>query len=201
MSHQYTYENELQINMDLKCAICLDPFQSPLCDVRCGHIFCYRCLKKWLHQKQSCPICRQLFTQFAPAAGERFLRELDGLLVRCIHCNARNIERGKFDEHTTLPSTPTAAGDLPDQEKCSQLTHLLVKMKEPKEYHQRQRYSDDRSVFHSLPLWVIIMSSTHLLIYLLLLTPIALLMFVTDTICCPILRGFIWLIRLIRSRL
>ena len=91
MSHLYTYENEAQINTDLKCAICLDPFLSPLYDVRCGHIFCYRCLEKWLYQKQTCPICRQFFTQFVPATDERLLRELDGLLVRCLHCAMQEI--------------------------------------------------------------------------------------------------------------
>lgn len=184
--------------MDLKCAICLDPFLSPLCDVRCGHIFCYRCLEKWLYQKQTCPICRQFFTQFGPATDERLLRQLDGLLVRCLHCNARNIERGRFDNHTRLRSIPTTTMDSKEQEKCLQLTRLLATIKQSKNYHAQQRRSDNRSVSNSLPLWLIIMTSTHLLIYLLLLTPIAVLMFITDTVCYPLLRGFAWLLRFLQ---
>lgn len=43
----------------LVCNICLVPPTDPVLTV-CGHLFCWPCLYKWLHQAQSktCPFCR-----------------------------------------------------------------------------------------------------------------------------------------------
>ncbi|CAK1368347.1 unnamed protein product [Cercospora beticola] len=41
------------------CAICQDPFSSPV-ETTCGHLFCYRCAHSWFSTKATCPNCRQL---------------------------------------------------------------------------------------------------------------------------------------------
>ena len=44
-------------DIDLKCPICLDW----ICDchkVQCGHMFCGSCIKQWLKQRRTCPMCR-----------------------------------------------------------------------------------------------------------------------------------------------
>ncbi|KAI9561213.1 hypothetical protein GHT06_012169 [Daphnia sinensis] len=46
-----------------QCAICLSP-QADRSRPRCGHVFCFDCLKEWCRVKLECPTCRQPFTNF-----------------------------------------------------------------------------------------------------------------------------------------
>lgn len=39
------------------CSICLDIFKKPV-GLKCGHMFCSRCLFTWLLDHQTCPMCR-----------------------------------------------------------------------------------------------------------------------------------------------
>jgi len=43
------------------CAICREPMESAKV-LPCGHFFHYRCLRSWLEQSHSCPICRASLT-------------------------------------------------------------------------------------------------------------------------------------------
>ncbi|MES1914420.1 MAG: hypothetical protein MHM6MM_006496 [Cercozoa sp. M6MM] len=40
-----------------ECAICLDSPSDPVV-TRCGHLYCWPCLFKWLERSNSCPICK-----------------------------------------------------------------------------------------------------------------------------------------------
>jgi len=44
------------------CSICLDSISSPSSDFKqkCGHSFHYECIARWLNDKMSCPMCRQV---------------------------------------------------------------------------------------------------------------------------------------------
>ncbi|SCU73200.1 ring finger containing protein [Trypanosoma equiperdum] len=47
---------------DFSCAICYEVASEPVV-TRCGHLFCWRCLSRWLHPPRSavnteCPVCR-----------------------------------------------------------------------------------------------------------------------------------------------
>lgn len=54
-----------QLNYDSgQCTICLGP-QVDKSRPRCGHVFCFDCLKEWCRVKLECPTCRQPFTNFA----------------------------------------------------------------------------------------------------------------------------------------
>ena len=51
---------------DQDCSICLDPLTQinnknmiPV-KLKCGHMFHYKCIEKWHHSKQECPLCRKL---------------------------------------------------------------------------------------------------------------------------------------------
>lgn len=47
---------------DLTCPICLKVYKNKSAVVKsedCDHVFHYKCLKKWLEYKPSCPICRK----------------------------------------------------------------------------------------------------------------------------------------------
>ena len=47
----------------MTCAICLDLMRNPVISVTCGHSLCNSCLQTWKKEKNSCPICRTVFTQ------------------------------------------------------------------------------------------------------------------------------------------
>ena len=57
---------------DTICAICLDPFteieaeaapEPALSEIRrCGHVFCERCVTRWLAAHHTCPLCAQEVT-------------------------------------------------------------------------------------------------------------------------------------------
>ena len=95
----YTYENEDEISSDLKCVICLEPYRSPVSDLRCGHVFCCQCIQSWLKQRRSCPLCRHEFKGFSPLGGDQLWNELQRLPVRCNHCQTGDIDLAKFPDH------------------------------------------------------------------------------------------------------
>uniref|UniRef100_A0A6C0H7X6 RING-type domain-containing protein n=1 Tax=viral metagenome TaxID=1070528 RepID=A0A6C0H7X6_9ZZZZ len=39
------------------CCICMEPMSIPAL-TKCGHLFCSVCLKKWLSEKELCPVCK-----------------------------------------------------------------------------------------------------------------------------------------------
>ncbi|XP_051150045.1 uncharacterized protein LOC127264519 [Andrographis paniculata] len=50
---------------NFECNICFDLAQDPIV-TRCGHLFCWPCLYKWLHihsQSQECPVCKALIEE------------------------------------------------------------------------------------------------------------------------------------------
>ena len=75
------------VDEELMCSICVDPFLDPVVLSGCEHSFCAPCLKDWLFQNQSCPSCRAEIavhdpSSVAPAA--RLVRNLvDKLVVVC----------------------------------------------------------------------------------------------------------------------
>ena len=52
-----------QINTS--CPICLDTFKNPH-SIGCSHIFCKKCINKWLDEKDSCPVCRKDYVGYFP---------------------------------------------------------------------------------------------------------------------------------------
>ena len=97
-SNDYTYVNEDQIDSELKCIICQQPFVKPLVGKGCGHTFCSICIQNWLRQNSSCPSCRKK-TSFESVTTRVVLSQLDHLHVRCFHCQRNDIQRGNFDDH------------------------------------------------------------------------------------------------------
>lgn len=205
LSSFYTYENEGQINVDLKCSICLDPFQSPFYDVYCRHTFCFKCLQIWIRQKRSCPICRRYFTKFIPVTDKKRRNELDDLLVHCVHCNETNIKRGNFNDHITYRCSKRIVIDQEENEESLgerlNIEYLLRRISEASEYRQRQQQNYEQSNLHSFPVWIIMMSGAHIILYLFALIPVAAVFFITDTIICSILYAISWLIRFIKLQL
>ena len=40
-----------------ECTVCCDAFESPV-TLRCGHVFCERCVGAWFERSRACPLCR-----------------------------------------------------------------------------------------------------------------------------------------------
>ena len=43
---------------DLVCAVCQSPFQNAVEIDECGHMFCDRCVRRWIGTNPTCPVCR-----------------------------------------------------------------------------------------------------------------------------------------------
>lgn len=60
-------DSDANTNADLTkicklCVICCTKAKKPKALDPCGHIFCRKCIKKWLKQNITCPVCRQITT-------------------------------------------------------------------------------------------------------------------------------------------
>ena len=109
----YTYINEDQIDIELKCTICEDPFQSPVNCTSCGNTYCQSCIKKWMEQQLSCPSCRKVGIHFSPVISRVVLNQLSRLLVQCSLCQETNIQRSNFNDHIS-GSCPNQIVNCPD---------------------------------------------------------------------------------------
>jgi hypothetical protein len=45
------------------CSICLEKGNEKSCKTACGHHFHTKCIKKWLTNNDTCPICRDYITE------------------------------------------------------------------------------------------------------------------------------------------
>eukprot|EP00401_Gymnodinium_catenatum_P063738 CAMPEP_0117619254 /NCGR_PEP_ID=MMETSP0784-20121206/86522_1 /TAXON_ID=39447 /ORGANISM="" /LENGTH=637 /DNA_ID=CAMNT_0005423139 /DNA_START=66 /DNA_END=1979 /DNA_ORIENTATION=- len=54
-----TKEDQLDAT-NSKCAVCLDEYRPGMRATRmfCGHLFCTSCIREWLRNSNSCPVCR-----------------------------------------------------------------------------------------------------------------------------------------------
>ncbi|CAF1424067.1 unnamed protein product [Rotaria sp. Silwood1] len=95
----YTYINEDQIDLELKCIICNKPLQLPVNCTKCGQTICQKCFNLCRKQQLSCPFCRQDGSQFVPVITRIVFNQLNHLLVQCSLCQQTNIRRGNFADH------------------------------------------------------------------------------------------------------
>ncbi|XP_034490805.1 E3 ubiquitin-protein ligase RNF185-like [Drosophila innubila] len=50
------------------CIICLESYKSVdnICVGSCGHVFHWKCLKRWKKNSEQCPICRSTSAEYIP---------------------------------------------------------------------------------------------------------------------------------------
>ncbi|CAF0888930.1 unnamed protein product [Adineta steineri] len=103
----YEYMNDAQIDDELKCSICSEPFQNPV-TIKCEHTFCQHCIGKWLEIHTRCPTCREKVINhkddrktpsWSPVTTHVVINQLNRLHIRCKHCQQINIERGNLLDH------------------------------------------------------------------------------------------------------
>ena len=92
--------NESEIReRELVCPVCQQPFIDPYC-APCRHAFCRECIQTLLGGKCSCPSCNRTLksNDFVPVP--LFVKKMvDRLMVECIACGEKNIERVQFNRH------------------------------------------------------------------------------------------------------
>ncbi|CAF1147181.1 unnamed protein product [Adineta steineri] len=98
--NDYDYIDEDSIDCELKCSLCIQPFQVPV-SATCGHTFCHVCTSQWVARQSTCPTCRiRTSTEdFRPISTRIVLNQLERLLMKCKRCNKTNIQRGNISEH------------------------------------------------------------------------------------------------------
>ena len=57
------YENIIKIKTKGECSICLESTRQIQCKTFCGHIFHIKCIKRWLGDHTTCPICRRVLVE------------------------------------------------------------------------------------------------------------------------------------------
>ena len=103
MSNSYSYMNEDEIDPELFCAICQQPYEEPVRSQRCQHMFCQKwILAACLNEQDRCPICRLDASEddYQLVYSQNLLNRLDCLLVSCDACQMENIRRKDFPSHT-----------------------------------------------------------------------------------------------------
>ncbi|XP_035593092.2 E3 ubiquitin-protein ligase LNX isoform X1 [Oncorhynchus keta] len=98
-NHEYLYRDE--VDDDLICHICLQPFIRPL-DTPCGHTYCQECLTSFLLESDFCPVDRtHLMLQNCRKSSLLVHKLLDKLAVACPftdHCTDA-LPRGEMEGH------------------------------------------------------------------------------------------------------
>lgn len=97
--HIYDYDEE--VDEDLMCQICLQPFVSPT-DTPCSHTFCQACISSYLRVNASCPICRKPLNEMTCTPSNLVLKRLlDKLPVICPNSDSckENSQRGILEDH------------------------------------------------------------------------------------------------------
>ncbi len=101
MVNSYSYMNEDEIDDELKCAICRQPFIEPVSSTLCHHTFCKECIIACINRERCCPVCRadSYHEHYQPIRSRVLLNQLNRLRVCCDACQAGNIQRGYFQDH------------------------------------------------------------------------------------------------------
>lgn len=96
------YMDENSIDSNLLCHICTKPLKDPVC-TPCDHSFGRTCITTWLEEngKTSCPMCQMdpITTQNLTGISGPLRKILDGIRVRCLSCNEKDLIRGNFKDH------------------------------------------------------------------------------------------------------
>ena len=98
----FTYTDPSNIDPNLICTICTDPFWKPVFGAKCGHTFCRSCLEKWMVEDKSCPSYRKeivSLTSITVAGVRSLIDQLNRLSVGCSDCRKSDIQRGDFEDH------------------------------------------------------------------------------------------------------
>lgn len=58
-----TNDKSMSINKECRednCRVCLQTFEKVQIKLNCGHLYCFKCIFKWLEENYNCPLCRSI---------------------------------------------------------------------------------------------------------------------------------------------
>lgn len=91
-----------------KCVICFEIHERPVV-TNCEHKFCEKCLKDWLKEDMTCPLCRTVVssrTLYSDIEEEevKHINELDNLFIVALNDKMDSIIRGDAELNDTIYS-------------------------------------------------------------------------------------------------
>lgn len=99
---EYSPSNPSDVLSRFLCPVCRDVVIKPKM-TPCEHVFCQKCLKLWLENSSSCPLCRHAVQlSEAKTPPRQFHAELSRLRVRCSFNSkgcSEEMELGKLGRH------------------------------------------------------------------------------------------------------
>ena len=57
--HKLNFRLEYMNKFDFMCGICLSDIQEERCLEPCRHMFCKKCISRWLRIRKVCPLCKR----------------------------------------------------------------------------------------------------------------------------------------------
>eukprot|EP01124_Arcella_intermedia_P023313 TRINITY_DN3682_c3_g1_i1.p1 TRINITY_DN3682_c3_g1~~TRINITY_DN3682_c3_g1_i1.p1 ORF type:complete len:293 (+),score=2.34 TRINITY_DN3682_c3_g1_i1:81-959(+) len=106
---RFEYVNEQEIEEELKCSICLEPFFCPAVCKNCRNTFCRVCVE----MLSNCPLCRgEMHPLQEPP--RLIFNLLAKLKVKCTTCS-KHVQRGDFPSHIYYDCPIECRAGCPDR--------------------------------------------------------------------------------------
>jgi hypothetical protein len=83
----------------MSCSICMNEVNCDIVNTPCGHVFCNKCLTKWLMKKNTCPMCRHSIGEWDEDEDEDDEEEVDDIDIYEDFENVRMGDRSIIDDY------------------------------------------------------------------------------------------------------
>lgn len=94
---------EVESKSQIECPICYEKIEKGRVILDCSHTFCIECFTKFMHQKNTCPMCRDTFTEHSfKSMDESYIKEL---VHAGLSMNMWNIEYRTTNETVQVNAT------------------------------------------------------------------------------------------------
>jgi len=99
----------------LECSICQEVFTNATEATCCGQIFCKDCIERWVHERHTCPMCRESITYSLLNTARHAQRMANELKVACTYCSLV-CKKAELENHVTTcdlaPQEPPPPQDV-----------------------------------------------------------------------------------------
>ena len=93
----------------LECAICSEVFTTATETTCCGTIYCLNCIDRWVHERSSCPLCREALGVDMFKNARHAQRMANEMTITCHFCD-ESMKKANLEKHWTVcekaPSDP-----------------------------------------------------------------------------------------------
>lgn len=98
------YVAESNLDEDVICSVCTEPFFEPVMHQSCGNVFCASCVRSL----ENCPLCRSPLKDKLQDVPRLIKNRLNALMVHCPACQVARIERGNLQAHLLTCAAETS---------------------------------------------------------------------------------------------